>query len=75
MEKQPTADEQIQHWVRDRYHFVPQPGWIAHCKRLCALPVEDVRAYQQSRFDPCPLEHQDGILKAFRHFGLLPPEQ
>jgi hypothetical protein len=75
MEKQPTADEQIQRWVRDRYHFVPQPAWIAHCKRLCGLPVENMRAYQQSRLSPCPLEHQAAILKAFRHFGLLPPEQ
>jgi hypothetical protein len=37
--------------------------------------VEDVRTYQQSRFSPCPLERQDAIFKAFRHFGLLPPEQ
>jgi hypothetical protein len=74
-EKEPPADEQIQHWVSDRYGFVPHSAWIACCKRLCCLPVENVRALQQSRFNPCPLEHQDAIVKALRHFRVLPPEE
>ena len=75
MERPSPADEQIQHWVSERYGFVPPPAWIAYCKRLCGLPVENVRAYQQSRFIPCPRKHQDAIITAFRHFGILPPEQ
>jgi hypothetical protein len=75
MDKPPPTDEQIQHWVSERYGFVPPPAWIAYCKRLCGLPVDNVRAYQQSQFNPCPPEHQHAITKAFRHFGILPPEQ
>jgi len=74
-DKQAPADEQIQHWVSDRYGFVPSPAWIADCKRLCGVPVDNVRAYQQSRFNPCPTQHRDAIIKAFRHFGILPPEE
>lgn len=74
MRRQPPTDQEIQKWVEDRYGFVPESAWIAHCKRLCGLPVEDFRAYQQSRFSPCPLERQDAIMKAFRHFGVLPDE-
>jgi hypothetical protein len=44
MEVPSPADEQIQHWVSERYGFVPPPAWIAYCKRLCGLPVENVRA-------------------------------
>lgn len=75
MTEQLAADEQIQRWVHDRYGFIPRPDWIAHCKRLCGLPVRDVRAYQQSRFSPCPPEHRKAILRAFRRFGLLPPNE
>jgi hypothetical protein len=75
MDKQSPVDEQIQHWVREHYGFVPSPAWIAYCKRQYGVPVDNVRAYQQSRFNPCPPQHQDAIVKAFRHFGILPPEQ
>jgi hypothetical protein len=68
----PATDLEIRKWVSERFGFEPKPGWIAHCRRLCDLQVPDVPAYQESRLDPCPLERQAAIMKAFRHFGLIP---
>ena len=59
---QPT-DREIQHWVQERHGFFPTSAWIAHCRRLCGLTVENLSAYQQSRFEPCPLERQDAIIQ------------
>ena len=74
MAREPATDREIQKWVEERHGFIPTSAWIAHCKRLCGLAVEDASAYQQSKFSPCPLERQDAIIKAFRHFGMLPEE-
>jgi hypothetical protein len=68
------TDRKIQEWVQERHGFLPTIVWIAHCRRLCGLAVENLSAYQQSRFKPCPLERQDAIIKAFRYFGMLPDE-
>jgi hypothetical protein len=65
-----VTDLAIRKWVRDRFGFHPEASWIAHFKRLCGLQLDDVRAYQ-SRVNPCPLERQPAIMKAFRHFGLI----
>jgi hypothetical protein len=72
--QQPATDREIQEWVQQRHGFFPTSVWIAHCRRLCGLAVENLSAYQQSRFEPCPLERQEAIIKAFRHFGMLPEE-
>ena len=66
------TDREIQNWLYERFHFWPEPAWIAHCKLLCGLTVKHVRSYQQSRFNPCPLDRQDAVIKALRHFKLIP---
>ena len=71
MEPTPPTDREIQHWVRQQFAFLPKLAWIAHCKILCSLPGADARAYQLARFDPSPLERQDAIIKAFRHFKMI----
>ena len=70
----PATDREIQEWVQERHGFFPTIVWIAHCRRLCGLAAENLSAYQQSRLEPCPLDRQDAIIKAFRHFGMLPEE-
>ena len=67
----PATDLAIQKWVERQHGFVPHPEWIAHCKQLCGLLVENVRAYRQSRFDQCPPEKRAAIKQAFRQFGML----
>jgi hypothetical protein len=74
MSRRPATDQEIRKWVHRHFGFWPEAAWIAHCKRLSSLPVEDVRLYQQSQFVPCPLEKQSAVIKALRHFGMLPPE-
>ena len=68
---EPT-DREIQNWVRQEFGFWPESAWIAHCKLLCGLNVENVRAYQQSRVNPCPLDKQFALTSALRHFKLVP---
>ncbi len=67
----PTTDLEIQKWVERHFGFRPEVDWIAHCKRLCDLPIEDVRAFQKSRFCLCPEHRQPAIKQAFRYFGML----
>jgi hypothetical protein len=54
MSRRPATDQEIRKWVHRHFGFWPEAAWIAHCKRLCSLPVEDVRLYQQSQFEPLP---------------------
>jgi hypothetical protein len=74
MLRQPATDQEIGKWVLRHFGFWPEPAWITHCKRLRSLPVQNVGLYEQSQFNPCPLEKQSAVIKAFRHFGMLPPE-
>ncbi len=71
MEPTRTTAREIQDWVRQEFGFIPKQSWIAHCKILCGLSVADARTHQLARFDPCPLERQDAIIKAFRHFKMI----
>jgi hypothetical protein len=66
-----TTDQEIQKWVHEEFRFWPQPVWIEHCKILCGLPAGDVRNHQLARFNPCPLDKQDAIVKSFRHFKMI----
>jgi hypothetical protein len=75
MQRQLATDLEIQKWVAQYHGFVPDPAWIAHCKQLSGLPVENVRLYQEARFHPCPLDKQPAIRQAFRYFGMLSQEQ
>jgi hypothetical protein len=75
MLRQPATDQEIRKWVHRHFGFWPEPAWIAHCKRLCSLPAEDVGLYQQPESNPCPSEKQAAVIKALRHFGMLPPEK
>ena len=68
---QRTTDREIQNWVYEQFRFWPEFVWIAHCKVLCGLTVGDVRTHQQARFKFCPLDRQDAIIKAFRHFKMI----
>jgi len=68
----PATDLEIQRWAQQHFGFYAEAAWIAHCKRLCSLPAADIRTYQQSQFNPCPLVKQAAVIKAFRYFGMIP---
>ena len=74
MLRQSASDHEIRNWVLREHGLTVELAWIADCKRECGIPVDDVRAFQQSRFSPCPPEKRPAIKQAFRHFGMLPPE-
>ena len=64
--------KEIQKWVQQRFGFVPETCWIAHCKEIYGLPLRDVPNRQgEKRVKPCPPQKQAAIKKAFQHFGLL----
>jgi hypothetical protein len=60
---------EIQKWVARQHGFVPQTGWIEHCRQLsgvAAAPETDRSS------NPCPPEYQPAIRQALAHFGMLP---
>lgn len=64
---------QIKEWVKNNHGWTVQHDcWIAHCKELAGLSPR--RAWNRAtdgRAVQCPLEKRDGIIAAFRHFGML----
>ena len=67
----PITDEDIQHWVKDRYDFIPSTDWIDHCKELYLY--EPPRPRDPS--DECPPEICAILREAFAYFGLLADQQ
>ena len=65
-------DTEIRDWVEQHFGFRPEPDWIAHCKRLWDLPIEDESIFEKGRFEMCPPNKQAAIKEAFQTFGLLP---
>jgi hypothetical protein len=63
-------DLDIQHWVEERYGFVPHPYWIAHCKELYLRGVESPEGLRKP-WHECPPEKRSIFREAFAHFGLL----
>lgn len=45
---------------------------ITDGKQECGIAIDDA---QQTRSSPCPPEKRPAIKQAFRHFGMLPPDQ
>lgn len=74
MFRQSASDQEIQKWIWQQHHLWVAVGWIADCKQECGIRVDDVRAFQQARFSPCPPEIRPAVKQAFRYFGMLPPE-
>ncbi|CAG0971083.1 putative RNA methyltransferase [Anaerolineae bacterium] len=64
--------KEIQKYVKQRYGFVAQTCWIAHVKELNGLDVRRSPNRQSSRrVKPCPLDKQEPIREALKHFGML----
>ena len=67
---------QIKNWVKDTYGWAVQHDcWIAHCKELAGLcPRRAWNRADGGRAVQCPPAKRDGIISAFRHFGMLDDE-
>jgi hypothetical protein len=63
-----TTDLEIQKWVYAHHGFVPEPAWIAYCKRMCGILMNSVRDFQAARFSECSPDKRLAIKQAFRHF-------
>ena len=61
---------EIQKWVVRHHGFVPETGWIEHCKE--AAGIASAGTLVTAPTNPCPLERKPAIIEAFRHFGILP---
>ena len=61
---------EIQKWVVRHYGFVPETGWIEHCKE--AVGIAPPRTFVWTSTNSCPVERKLAIIQAFRHFGILP---
>ena len=72
MLRQSASDQEIRNWVLRGHGLIVEIAWIADCKQECGIPVDDVRAFQQARFSPCPPEKRRAIKQAFRYLGMLP---
>ena len=66
------SDQEIHNWVLRQHGLEVEIAWIADRKQECGIPVDDVRAFQRTRFSPCPPEKRPAIKQALRHFGMLP---
>ena len=64
---------QIKQWVRDNLGWsVQHDCWIAHCKEIAGLnPRRAWNRAEDQRAVECPPDKRDGIIAAFRHFGML----
>ena len=67
---------QIKRWVKDTYGWsIQHDCWIAHCKDLIGLsPRRAWNRVDNSRAVQCPPDKREGIIAAFRHFGMLRDE-
>ncbi len=67
----PVSDKDLQHWVKDRYGFLPLAEWIAHCRELYLHEP----AKQRDSLEECPLDKRAFVWEAFVYFGLLADQQ
>jgi hypothetical protein len=54
--------EEIQDWVERHFGFRPEAAWIAHCKIIRGLDVENAHVCRQARLKPCPPDKHDAII-------------
>jgi hypothetical protein len=57
---------EIQKWVVRTHGFVPESGWIDHCKQLAGLGQSDAASV-----NPCPVEKQALLMQALRRLGVV----
>jgi len=72
MSRHSASDQEIQKWIQQRHGLQVETYWIAHCRELCGITesTAERREWQQ-----CPPEKLPAIKQAFRHFGMLSPEE
>jgi hypothetical protein len=59
---------------RQQFGFTPETCWIAHCKELYNLPLNEAPNLQGGdRLKQCPPEKRTSIKKALEQFGMLEP--
>jgi len=65
--------KELQEYIKKEYGYYPKNCWIAHMKEVCGLnPRMSPNRYDPNkRVCPCPLEKQDDIREAFRHFSMI----
>jgi hypothetical protein len=68
-----VTNDDIRHWVEDRYSFTPPAFWINHCKELYLHPNE--RPSPRDPRNECPPDKRLYIRDAFVYFGLLADQQ
>jgi hypothetical protein len=66
-----VTDADLQHWVEDRYDFIPSANWIAYCKETYLHEPPSPR----DASDECPPEICSVIREAFVYFGLMADQQ
>ena len=60
---------EIQKWVVRHHGFVPETGWIEHCKEAAGIIPAGTFVMESTNI--CPMERKPAIIQAFRHFGIL----
>ena len=65
--------KQIQEYVNNEFGYIPKTCWIAHVKEICGLPLKGVHNRQTplERIFPCPVEKQNDLKEAFKHFKMI----
>ena len=65
--------KQIQHYVRQRYGFLPSTCWIAHVKADHGLTkrITPNRKSRSERQNPCPDRKRPAIEAALHHFAMM----
>lgn len=65
--------KEIQGYVKEKHGFVPKTCWIAHMKEVCNIPVKVApnRISVSNREKTCPIEKQELIKEAFKHFEMM----
>ena len=64
---------QIQEYIKQRYGYTCKTCWIAHMKEVCGLnPRKSHNRYDSgARSNPCPIDKQQDVINAFKHFGMI----
>jgi hypothetical protein len=65
--------KEIQEYVKTTFGYLPKTCWIAHAKEIngLAFKVSSRRYDINKRVCPCPMEKQEDIKRAFKHFSML----
>jgi hypothetical protein len=61
---------EIQKWVVRTHGFVPESGWIEHCKELAGVGQSSEPAVNPCP-NPCPVEKQALLMQALRRLGAV----